>query len=49
LLSTLDSDRLTPEMNNRLALVRQVFPIGLLKRLRDDVLHMGMNKCLKLM
>lgn len=49
LVSTLDSDSLTPEMNNRLALVRPVFLICLLKRLRDDVLHMGMHECLKLM
>ena len=49
LLATLDSDGLTPEMYNGLALVAAIGLIFLLERLRDDVLHVRMNESLELM
>lgn len=48
-ITALNSNRLTKQMDSRIALVTQEFFIRPLKRLRYDVLDVWMHKSLKLM
>jgi hypothetical protein len=48
-ITALNSNRLTKQMDSRIALVTQEFFIRLLKRLRYDVLDVWLHKNLKLM